>query len=60
MYADATNKNANVYNCIQRGHQNSLEGILGLVSVRTNAWFVWLSCVFKHENSLLRHAAAPL
>ena len=26
MYADASNKNANAFNCIQRGHQNSLEG----------------------------------
>lgn len=36
MYADATNKDANAFNCIQRGHQNSLEGFplfLGLLLV---------------------------
>ena len=26
LYADASNKNANAFNCVQRGHQNSLEG----------------------------------
>lgn len=42
MYADATNTNANVFNCIQRGHQNSLEGSPSACHHFAPCMFVWL------------------
>jgi len=47
MYADATNANANIFNCIQRGHQNSLEGFpvfLGSLLVAGVKYPVAASC----------------
>ena len=60
LYADSSNKDANAFNCVQRGHQNSLEQLPHFLATFAVASLRVRHVPCSHRRGFFNQARVPL